>query len=134
MDQDRRSPVPGTGQAGRLARERRTVEKMVGLYCAARHTVNRDQPCPECRRFLDYAATRLAKCPYGALKPTCANCPVHCYKPAQRAQVKAVMRYAGPRMLFRHPLLALAHKLDGFRRARHPRELTRAERRHLRTS
>jgi len=38
------------------------------------------------------------------------------------------MRYAGPRMLRRHPLLAIAHILDKFRTAHHPRESTRAER------
>lgn len=120
--------------ARRLARERRTLEKMVALFCAAHHAANRAPPCAECRIFLDYAETRLRKCPYGALKPTCANCPVHCYKPARRAQVKAIMRYAGPRMLVRHPLFAIAHQLDGLRRARHPRELTRAERRRLRNA
>jgi hypothetical protein len=38
------------------------------------------------------------------------------------------MAYAGPRMLLRHPLLTVAHQLDGFRRARHPRSLTREQR------
>ncbi len=42
------------------------------------------------------------------------------------------MRYAGPKMLLRHPLLAIAHQLDGFRKARHPREFTREQRLHSR--
>ncbi len=42
------------------------------------------------------------------------------------------MRYSGPRMLFRHPYLAVAHKLDGFIAAKHPKELTREERAQLR--
>jgi hypothetical protein len=33
-----------------------------------------------------------------------------------REQVKAVMRYAGPRMLYRHPILTLFHFLDGRRK------------------
>ena len=28
---------------------------------------------------------------------------------------REVMRYAGPRMVYRHPILALFHLLDGFR-------------------
>jgi hypothetical protein len=112
----------------RLDRERRTIEKMVGIYCADRHGGSDASLCGECGEFLDYAGVRLQKCPYGEDKPTCANCPIHCYKPARRAQVRRIMRYAGPRMLLRHPVLAITHKLDGFRRARHPRELTRAER------
>jgi hypothetical protein len=112
----------------RLERERRTMEKMVGIYCAGHHDVTGTALCPDCRAFLRYAETRLQKCPYGPLKPTCSNCPVHCYKPAQRQAAKAIMRYAGPRMLLKHPLLALAHQLDGFRKAAHPRQFTRAER------
>jgi len=112
----------------RLARERLTISKMVGMYCSARHDGSADILCESCREFLDYAEIRLEKCPYGEDKPTCANCPIHCYKPARKAQASEIMRYAGPRMLLRHPLLALAHQLDSFRKARHPRSLTREER------
>jgi hypothetical protein len=31
-----------------------------------------------------------------------------------RARIKEVMRYAGPRMLYRHPILALWHQWDDF--------------------
>jgi len=112
----------------RLARERLTMNKMVGIYCAAYHDSDGDSLCKACREFLNYAERRLQKCPYGNEKPTCTNCPVHCYKPARKEQAREIMRYAGPRMLLRHPLLAIAHQLDGFRRARHPRELTRGQR------
>jgi hypothetical protein len=30
-----------------------------------------------------------------------------------REQVRRVMRFAGPRMLFRHPYLAFMHLIDG---------------------
>ena len=32
-----------------------------------------------------------------------------------RDRIRAVMRYADPRMLFRHPILAVLHLLDGLR-------------------
>jgi hypothetical protein len=60
---------------------------------------------------------RLAKCPFQENKSTCANCTVHCYKPDMRQRVRAVMRYAGPRMMWRHPILALTHLLVDSRRA-----------------
>ncbi len=88
---------------------------MVGLYCRAHHGRGKEM-CGECRDLLDYAFRRLDCCPFGPEKPTCAHCPIHCYKPDMRAKVQEVMRYAGPRMLFRHPVLALLHFLDGFRR------------------
>jgi hypothetical protein len=104
------------------------MSKMIGIYCSTHHDSSGDVPCTACLEFLDYAEVRLRKCPYGEDKPTCANCLVHCYKPARKAQAREIMRYAGPRMLLRHPLLAIAHKLDGFRKARHPREFTREQR------
>jgi len=101
--------------SGRLAREKRTLQAMVRMYCRAHHGAN-GPLCPECQSLCDYALGRLDRCPYGAEKTTCVNCPTHCYKPAMKEQVKAVMRYAGPRMLFRHPILALFHILDGLRK------------------
>jgi len=117
-----------TAERRRLARERLTIEKMVGIYCADHHGKPKGTLCGECRDFLAYADLRVEKCPYGVDKPTCANCPIHCYKPARKAQVREIMRYAGPRMLLRHPILAITHQIDGRRKVRHPRELTRQER------
>jgi hypothetical protein len=119
-------------QKKHLARERLTMAKMVGIYCSAQHDSSGESLCSACRGFLDYAERRLQKCPYGDDKPTCANCPVHCYKPARREQAREIMRFAGPRMLLRHPLLAITHQLDGFRKVGHPRKLTREQRLHSR--
>lgn len=115
-------------EKSRLAREQATLAKMVGIFCKAHHAGAGPPLCEPCREFLKYAELRLEKCPYGDDKPTCANCPVHCYKTRQRALAKEIMQYAGPRMLFRHPRLAIAHLLDGRRTAGHPRELTREQR------
>jgi hypothetical protein len=107
----------GQGSARkRLAREGRTIAAMIGCYCEGHHHANAAL-CPECRQLLDYAALRLERCRFGAEKPVCAKCPVHCYQRVRREQVKEVMRYAGPRMLWQHPILSLCHWLDGFRKA-----------------
>jgi len=105
---------------GRLGREMKTMRHMVALYCRAHHASNGSGHCPQCEEFLRYAARRLEKCPYGEDKPTCTNCPIHCYKRAPKEFAKTVMRYAGPRMLPRHPYLALMHILDGRRKVEHP--------------
>ena len=73
--------------------------------------------CESCETLAAYAQARLFRCVYQEAKPTCANCPIHCYRPDMREQVRAVMRYAGPRMLLRHPYLAIMHLLDGLRKA-----------------
>jgi len=98
----------------RIDREKRTVGAMIALYCRANHSTN-GELCEECKKLYDYAVARLDRCPFGADKTTCAKCPIHCYKPDMKAQVKRVMRYSGPRMLRRHPLLALMHQLDSLR-------------------
>ncbi len=100
----------------RLRREWKTIRAMLRIYCEAMHA-GKGELCSECQELMDYATVRLERCRFGAEKPTCANCPVHCYLPARREQVKVVMRFAGPRMLWRHPLLSLRHWLDGKRQA-----------------
>jgi len=99
----------------RLDREKRTIRAMLRMYCRDHHA-GKGGLCEDCQSLHDYALGRLNHCPFAAEKTTCARCPVHCYKPGMRARVKDVMRYAGPRMLFRHPLLALFHMLDELRR------------------
>lgn len=113
---------------GRLDREMRTMTRMLRLYCRDHHARGSGQVCAECDEFLAYARRRLEKCPYGDDKPTCANCPIHCYKPAPRAFAREMMGYAGPRMMFRHPWLALMHLLDGRREVEHPMEARRGKR------
>ena len=105
------------GSSARITREQRTIRAMVDMYCRAHHGTS-GRICHQCRGLLDYAAGRLDRCPFGADKPTCADCTVHCYKPAMRDRARAVMRYAGPRMLFKHPILALLHVLDARRNRR----------------
>jgi len=80
-----------------LSQERATVQAMILLYCRS--------------QLWSYAEERLDKCPFGDEKPTCENCPVHCYKPEMRQRIKDVMRYAGPRMIFHHPIMAIRHLL-----------------------
>ncbi len=72
-----------------------------------------------CEALFEYASYRLLKCPYGEQKPTCRNCPVHCYTKDMREQMHEVMRFAGSRMLLRHPVLAFHHLRDAKRTAPH---------------
>jgi len=96
--------------ARRTERERKTIDAMIRLFCRDHHGMKRSL-CLQCAGLQAYAGQRLEKCPYGDDKPTCVKCPIHCYKPALREQVQTVMRYAGPRMLWHHPILAIRHML-----------------------
>lgn len=95
---------------GELLTEFKTVCAMIAIYCRDHHKTN-GVLCVECQALRDYAETKLDRCPYGEMKPTCNRCPIHCYKPEPKQQMKLVMRYAGPRMLLPHPLLSIRHLL-----------------------
>jgi hypothetical protein len=101
-----------SSETRRFARERRTVEAMIRLFCTDRHGSSQEL-CAECAELWDYVQLRLERCPFHENKPVCSKCPIHCYQPARRTQIQTVMRYAGPRMLKRHPILAVRHLLDG---------------------
>jgi len=104
-----------TNDHPRMVRERKTIKVMIDLYCRDHHGTQKEL-CTDCHELLDYAYLRLDKCPFQEGKTTCANCSVHCYKTDIREQVRQVMRYAGPRMLRRHPILTLFHFIDGKRK------------------
>lgn len=108
----------------RLQRETATMGAMLRIYCRDHHahqTRDAQGLCAECAGLMDYAQKRLAGCPFGPEKPTCAHCQIHCYGPRQREETRVVMRYAGPRMLLRHPILAIAHLVVDSRRPAPPK-------------
>jgi hypothetical protein len=106
-----KAPPAGPFPNGRLSREWTTVTVMLDIYCRDHHGV---ALCRECQDLKHYVSQRLKRCRFGEEKPTCVKCPVHCYQRERREQIKTVMRYAGPRMLWEHPWLSLRHMVDGW--------------------
>lgn len=90
-------------------KELQVVELMIKLYCRKKHHTPKGQLCQECAKLLQYAQMRRQKCPFGDNKPFCSNCKIHCYKADMREKIREVMRFAGPRMIFSHPILAIKH-------------------------
>jgi hypothetical protein len=103
----------GTAPFMRRAREFKMIAAMLRMYCRIHHGSKDAVLCSECRELHDYAYRRLERCVFGDVKPTCANCTVHCYKASMRERIRVVMRWAGPRMLWHHPVLAIRHMIDG---------------------
>ena len=94
-----------------LAEEGKTINVMISLYCRDHHQC--EFPCEQCRELLEYAIERVKQCPLQERRTTCGKCHIHCFKPSMQKKIKEVMRYAGPRMLKTHPLLAAKHMLKG---------------------
>lgn len=92
-------------------REKRMVSQMIALYCRKKHHTRGDL-CPQCAALDAYAKMRADKCPFMETKTFCSNCRIHCYKPDMRAKIREVMRFAGPRMILRHPVAAIRHVVE----------------------
>lgn len=94
----------------RIESEKKIVMHMILIYCKGnKHSA--PAPCEACKQLLEYAHKRLNHCRFGEEKTFCEQCPVHCYKPDMRVEIKKVMRYSGPRMLLHHPVIAVKHVL-----------------------
>lgn len=95
-------------------REKEMVRAMIALYCRKKHGTGKGL-CPECESLLEYACRRSDCCPFMETKTFCSNCKVHCYRPEMRQKIREVMRFAGPRMLFVHPVAAVRHMIESRR-------------------
>lgn len=95
---------------GKRQREKKTVRLMIGLYCRKKHGGN--SLCPECAALDAYAKQRIDQCHFMETKTFCSSCKVHCYKPDMREKIRLVMRFAGPRMIFYHPIMAIRHIIE----------------------
>lgn len=91
-----------------------TVLLMIQIFCRGRHK-NRlamkspENLCADCKNLSAYVNERVQKCPFMETKTFCSACRVHCYRADERAKIREVMRYAGPRMMKYHPILAMKH-------------------------
>jgi len=95
----------------KIEKEKRTVEKLIRLYCEKKHRSSSEILCSECQSLLDYSDIRLEQCRYQEDKPTCRKCPVHCYSPTMRKEIRRVMRYSGPRLVLRAPMEWVRHQI-----------------------
>lgn len=88
------------------------VTELIQLYCHDKHkgrSKNAKNMCSECQALDTYAQSRIRQCPFMTSKTFCSNCKVHCYDPEEREAIRQVMRYAGPRLLLKRPIIVIHH-------------------------
>ncbi len=90
-------------------REKKLIPVMIRKYCHHYHHTKGKNICDECQKLTEYAAFRLKVCPFKKNKKFCSFCKIHCYQPPFKEQIRAVMRYSGPRLTFTHPIFAFSH-------------------------
>jgi hypothetical protein len=112
-----------------VAKDTRTMGDFVGIWCDAHHrdcerapiasdaavlgVYGRRPPvlCEECAAHLRYGEARRAYCPKDP-KPFCAHCDSHCYTSDEAEWQRQMMRFSGPRSMWR------GHMIDGLKHMR----------------
>ena len=107
--------------AQKRVHEKNLVSQMITLYCRKKHRTTKAR-CKECQQLNRYAQQRIDQCPFLEGKTFCSGCKTPCYTADMRRQIRTVMRFAGPRMLWYHPIIVLRH---GIEKAGSKREETR---------
>ncbi len=112
----------------KLEKDLRVLVRFIRLYCDHRHAEAAKTAfalqgfngralgkrpvvlCHPCRKLLAHALVKRARCPLDP-KPACKHCPVHCYHPAYRQQIREVMKYSGRHLVLSGRLDMLYHLL-----------------------
>ena len=112
----------------KLEKDLRVLVRFIRLYCDHRHGAAAKEPfslrgldgrslgrrpvvlCHPCRKLLAHALVKRSRCPLDP-KPACKHCPVHCYHPTYRQNIREVMRYSGRRLVLSGRLDMLYHLL-----------------------
>ncbi|MDE5715232.1 MAG: nitrous oxide-stimulated promoter family protein [Anaeroplasmataceae bacterium] len=93
-------------------KEKKLIPVMIRKYCHGKHKTKKKELCEECQKLKAYALYRLEKCPFKENKKFCSFCKIHCYTPEMRTEIKAVMKYAGPRLIPTHPIFSFSHVIQ----------------------
>lgn len=99
------------------------MEAIGSIYCCGNHDDvirGEDIMCPECRKAIEGTLQRAEACPHGH-EGNCQDCDTHCQRGEAQQSIKRIMRYAAPRMAFRHPLMTATYLRKKLRGKREPR-------------
>lgn len=94
-----------------IPKEKENMKKTFGIYCNKHHGTKNEKLCPKCTALLATVMTKMNKCPYGITKPICDRCEIHCFGEKQTREFLEIMRSTGTGMFFRHPIMAIKHKM-----------------------
>ena len=95
----------------KIEHDKYIVRRMIELYCRRHLKIKTEELPSEYQHLIDYTARRLDHCHFGEKKVACKNCPIHCYAPEEREEIRRIMRWSGPRMILYSPKDVLLHLL-----------------------
>lgn len=94
----------------KIEKEKIIVAFMIDCYCKKNH--RQETICRSCNDLVKYAQERLRVCPFGEKKTSCLKCKVHCYSKGKRIEIRKVMSFAGPRMMYLMPIQYIKHMFN----------------------
>ncbi len=100
-----------TGSMSSTEKDRRTLQAIGRIYCQGNHAERGKDVagmCSECGAAIEQTLARAEACPHGH-EGNCQDCATPCQRGEAQERIKAIMRYAAPRMLVRHPLMTLEY-------------------------
>jgi hypothetical protein len=65
--------------------------------------------CPECFALVKESVRHTNRCRHLAYKTFCHHCPTPCYALSVREKIRPIMRYSGPRLVMKHPVLGFQY-------------------------
>ena len=98
----------------KIRREIKTLEALISIYCEKNHRQSNGL-CDQCQEIKVYAINKIKECPDQPDKPICESCSTHCYEPVMRERIKEIMRFSGPRIIWRHPILTIDHIMKKYK-------------------
>lgn len=95
-----------------VPKEKQHIKKSFLLYCHKHHGTADETLCPKCTALLATVMVKMNKCKYGITKPICDRCDDSCLGTAPTREFLKIMKSSGRSMMFRHPIMAIKHKLQ----------------------
>ena len=89
----------------------KVTASMIRIYCRGVHG-GKQHLCDDCESLRVYSLKRLEKCPHANTNTFCSECSIKCYEKQKQEEMRVVMRYAGPRMIIYHPIIAIRHVMS----------------------
>ena len=99
---------------GKIDKEKEIVKFMIKYYCTRNH--DEEEICKPCIDLINYAHKKLHNYPFKEEKTSCVKCKIHCYKEEKRKEIRKIMSYVGPRMIYLMPIQYIKHLLKNIGR------------------
>lgn len=96
-----------------IPKEKLNIKKTLGIYCNAHHNTKDGRLCPKCTAMLATILPKMNHCRYGTTKPICDRCDDMCFGPEYNKIFMDAMNTGSKKMLVKHPIMAVKHKVLG---------------------